>query len=95
MLMMGGYFGDGMGWFGFGFGWIATILFWGFVIWGILAVVHALTGRGSCRGYCGGPSYHGGENVHEGNRALDILKERYAKGEISKEDFDRMKEDVQ
>lgn len=93
--MMGGYFGDGMGWFGFGFGWIATILFWGFVIWGILAVVHALTGRGSCRGYCDGVSRHGGDDANEGNRALDILKERYAKGEISEEDFERMKKNIQ
>jgi putative membrane protein len=27
--------------------------------------------------------------------ALDILKKRYAKGEISKEDFDRMKRDLE
>ncbi len=29
-----------------------------------------------------------------GNAALDILKQRYARGEINKEEFDRMKKDI-
>lgn len=28
------------------------------------------------------------------NAALDILKQRYARGEINKEEFDRMKKDI-
>ena len=86
--MMGNYYG-GMG--GFGFGWILTALFWGIIIWAILVIVRSSSGRGCCGGSrCG----HDGKS-DRGNSALTILKERYAKGEITKDDFEKMKKDVE
>jgi putative membrane protein len=74
-LMMGGF--CDMGWGGlFGFGWIFMIVFWGLVIWGILALVQNERGR------------------RDGRNTTDIIKERYAKGEITKEEFERMKKDL-
>jgi len=86
---MGNYYGYAGG---FGFGWIFTILFWALIVWAIVAIVNGVSGRGCC-----GVGHHHGHGDHkpEGGRAVDILKERYAKGEISKEDFERMKKDVE
>ena len=36
-----------------------------------------------------------GQTPAQGETHMDILKKRYAKGEISKEDFDRMKRDLE
>lgn len=52
-----------------------------FIFWGLLVYGAVLLFR------------HNG--LAGGNRALDILKERYAKGEITKEQFEAMKKDLQ
>ncbi len=72
-------FGDGIYGMGHGFGWILMILFWGIIIY----LVIRGTGHWSQKGA-----------GHADKSAEDILKERYAKGEIGKEEFDRMKQDL-
>ena len=73
--MMGGGFDMGWGGFGFGFG---MLLFWVLVVLGIVVLVKWLVG--------GRPSEPGSRG-----RALEILKERYAKGELTGEQFEQMK----
>jgi putative membrane protein len=67
------------GW-GMGFGWIFMILFWALVIMGIVFLIKLVSGREK------------GEKKEE--TALDILKKRYAKGEIGREEFEDKKKDL-
>ena len=71
-----------------GFGWmwlmsIFMILFWGLVIWGIVALVRGLSGsRGS------------DSTPPTADSALEVLKRRYARGEINKEEYEEKKKDL-
>ncbi len=69
-----------------GFSWwwfmpIFMILFWGLVIWGVVALVRSLSGpRGS--------------DSSKADSALEVLKKRYARGEIDKEEYEEKKKDL-
>jgi len=72
------HWGD-YGW-GMGFGWLFMIIFWVLVILGVVYVIKLV-----------------GERARKEKReetALAILKKRYAKGEVTKEEFEKMKDDL-
>jgi putative membrane protein len=76
--MMGGYGMTG----GFGFGWIFMILWAMLIIIGIVVLVKWISAPSAAE-------KHSGES-----RALNILKERYARGEIDEQEFQKKKHDL-
>jgi len=88
-LILGGYTG-GWGMMGpymmGGFGWmwlmpVFSIVLLGLIIWAIVASVRSL---GESRG----------KDSLKTSPALEVLKERYARGEISKEEYEEKKKDL-
>ncbi|MCB2186494.1 MAG: SHOCT domain-containing protein [Deltaproteobacteria bacterium] len=78
----------GGGWFGG----IFMIIFWIVLILAGVALVRWMMGKGSFgAGPCGG----GNSPSSRPGRSLDILKERYAAGEITKAEFESMKRDLE
>lgn len=88
---MGDFYNYGLGGM-FGFGGIFMIIFWGLIIWGIIALV-----RGNSHGSHCGHGEQGGYNDHDRkneDKSMAILNERYAKGEISKQEYEGKKKDI-
>lgn len=79
-MMMGYGWNNMMGWGGFGIlGWVSMILFWLLLVLGVVALVKWFTS---------------GSKTSGSKTPLEILKERYANGEIDKKKFERMKKDI-
>jgi putative membrane protein len=72
----------GAGWWGIGM--IGMVLWWLLIILAIVLLVKWVFGR---------PPGHGERQPRD--RSLDILKERYARGEIDKQEFEEKKRDLQ
>ena len=74
------------GWGGGGLGMIFMILFWILIIAGVVALIRWMT-RGTGR-TANAVGWHPGPN------ALAILENRYARGEISRDEFEAKKQDI-
>jgi putative membrane protein len=59
----------------------------------MIIILFVIFRRGVCRPPWWGPEGHYREGG-EADSALEILKKRYAKGEITKEEFEQMKKDI-
>ncbi len=77
---------SGFGWGGWLLGGLMMLLFWGGLIILIVLAVRAFARPGShSQNQASGPSIS----------ALEILKNRYARGEISKEEFETIRHDLE
>jgi putative membrane protein len=77
MMNNGGYWGGGMFM-------ISHILWWAFIVIGLIALIRWMR-----------PTDSSDTNVKKEDSALRILRERYAHGEISKEEFGERKQNLQ
>lgn len=81
----GGMMGPGMmGGFGWGLGMpIFMVLFWGLIIWGIVALVRGVASPA-----------RDDATRYQAESSLEVLKKRYARGDISKEEYEEKKRDL-
>ncbi len=67
--------------YGMGFGWIFAVLVWVVILIGLAAL--------------GRWFFFGTGRLGSQDRPLDILKRRYARGEITREEYERMRRDIE
>jgi putative membrane protein len=76
-----------------GWAWISMLLFWGLIVLGIVFGIVFLWRTLNIGNAARGRDEHGALGDRP-DRALEILRERYAKGEIDDEEFQRRKRDL-
>jgi len=67
---------------GMWFGWIFLLVILGLIIWVAVTMINKKQSRGDHR------------NQHHEEDALDILNKRYARGEITRDEYERLKDDL-
>jgi putative membrane protein len=67
------------GWWGMGFGPVFMVLFWVLVIVGVVALIRSLQSRPDARD----------------KTPAEIVQERYARGEINREEFEQKMRDLE
>ncbi|WP_312198587.1 SHOCT domain-containing protein [Anaerospora hongkongensis] len=80
-MMMGAGYGSSLGWLGMGLGMIMHLAF---AVGTILAVIWLFKAV-----------FPSGTRTGEQPAALELVKERYAKGEITAEEYRRIKQDLE
>jgi len=75
-------YGYGMGWGWMAAGWLMMLVFWALVVVGIVALFKMATNLGAS------------SEPRSANTPIEILRRRYAAGELTKEQFEAMKKDV-
>ncbi len=83
MMPWGGMMGWGGGGSGMGLGFLFMLVFWGLILTGVVLVVRWLWDQGRSI-----------PRQETPGSALEILRQRYARGEIPREEFEAKKRDL-
>ncbi|MEK7453225.1 MAG: SHOCT domain-containing protein [Patescibacteria group bacterium] len=75
-----------------GFSGVFMVLWWALVVAGIFMLVRWILAQNN--GSCNDKNHDKNHDKSANDSSLNILKERYAKGEIDKEEFDEKKIDL-
>jgi putative membrane protein len=87
MMPAAGMMGGGLGALGMGIGWLFSLLFWGLLLVAAVVVARWLWARGR-------EQERSASSAEAGDSALEILKRRYARGEIDRDEFVARKRDL-